>query len=223
MVLYRHLKSQSNEPGRNPPSEALWRAVLFLPAWVLWLLHRLCVSIARRRIRIINEQFTPGLLPEGQNVIYVFWHSKVFMLPLYGRPGKMAALTLLDWKNRIFDRICKFYQIRTVPVRSVTASTRALEHLLRQGYHVALALDGPRGPAGVIRPGALYLAQKTGRPIVCVNLRLRRSLRLHWRWDRLEIPLPLGRGTWTLSPPMEINERNIEEAKQKILEVLPDL
>ena len=213
MVLYRRLKSQL--------SEALWKAALFFPALALWLLH--AAYAATVRWRILNERFTPRCLPPGKNVIYVFWHSKLFVLPLYGSFRGMAALTLLDWKNRIFDQICKFYRIRTVPVRSDAASTLALESLLNQGYHVALALDGPRGPACKIRPGALYLARKTGRPIVCVNLRLNRSVRLLRRWDRLEIPLPFSRGVAALSPPIEVNERNIEEARRKILEALPDL
>ena len=206
MVLYRRLKSQ---------------LAPFLPALLFWLLHR--IVMATVRWRVINDHLLPDRLPPGQNAIYVFWHSKIFMVPPYARSGRMAAFTLLDWKNRIFDRICRLYRIRTVPVRAAVVSTRVFERLLKQDYHVGLALDGPRGPAGTIRPGALYLACKTGRPIVCVNIRIDRSIRLDRRWDRLEIPLPFGRWIGTLSSPIEVNEHNIEEARRKILEALPDL
>ena len=197
--------------------------MLFLPALLLWLLHRCWAATIHLRGRVINPQLLPQRFPPGQNAIYVFWHAKAFMVPYYSRSSRMAALTLLDWKNRLFDRICRLYRIRTVPVRSDAVSARELEKLLREGYHVALALDGPRGPAGVIRPGALYLAQKTGRPIICVNIRIERSVRLRRRWDRLEIPLPFSRGTGTLSEPITAAGRNAEEVRRTILENLPDL
>ena len=196
--------------------------LLFLPALLLWLLHRAWAATIHLRGRVVNARFLPSRLPPGQNAIYVFWHAKLFMIPFYARSSPMAALTLLDWRNRIFDRFCRLYRIRTVTVRSEAASARALEDLLKEGYHVALALDGPRGPAGEIRPGALYLAQKTGRPIICVNIRIERSVRLRRRWDRLEIPLPFSRGTGTLSDPIDAAGRSAEEVRRKILENLPD-
>ncbi len=213
MVLYRRLKSQLRE--------ALWKSGLFLPAFLLWLLYR--VVAATIRGRVINDHLLPGRFPSGQNAIYVFWHSKTFMVPPYAGSRRMAAFTLLNWQNRIFDQICRLYRIRTIPVRSAAASALALEHLLRQGYHVGLALDGPRGPVGMIRPGALYLARKTGCPIICVNIRIDRSIRLRRRWDKLEIPLPFSRGIGTLSLPIAVNKHNVEEARRKILEALPDL
>jgi lysophospholipid acyltransferase (LPLAT)-like uncharacterized protein len=192
-----------------------------LPALFLWLLHR--AWAASVHVRVINAQLLPARLPPAQNAIYVFWHAKLFMIPAYSQSSRMTALTLLDWKNRIFDRFCRLYRIRTVPVHSEAASTRALEELLEEGYHVALALDGPRGPAGVIQPGAIYLARKTGRPIICVNVRIERSIRLRRRWDRLEIPLPLNRVTGTLSDPIDATGLTAEEIRRKILEALPDL
>ena len=213
MVLYRRLKSQLQE--------AFWKAGLFLPALLLGLLHR--VVMATVRWRVINDHLLPDRLPPGQNAIYVFWHSKIFAVPPYARSGRMAAFTLLNWKNRIFDRICRLYRIRTVPVRAVAVATRAFEQLLKQGYHVGLALDGPLGPVGTIRPGALYLARKTGCPIICVNIRIDRSVRLRRRWDRLEIPLPFSRWTGTLSEPIRVTGQNEEEARRKIPHMTPSL
>ncbi len=211
-------------PHGCPPSQpGGGGALFFLPALPLWLLHRAWAATVHRRGRVVNARFLPREFSAEGNAIYVFWHAKAFMVPYYSQSSRMAGLTLLDWKNQVFDRICRLYRIRTVPVRSDAGSTRALETLLNQGYHIALALDGPRGPAGVIRPGALYLARKTGRPIICVNIRIERSFRFRRRWDRLEIPLPFSRGTGTLSNPIYVTDQNEEEARRKILENLPDL
>src|SRR3989338_5832217 len=91
--------------GRRPSQPG--GAFFFLPALFLWLLHRAWVSSIMLRTRVVNARFLPGERDPGQNAIYVFWHSKLFMIPFYARSSRMGALTLLDWKNRLFDRFCR--------------------------------------------------------------------------------------------------------------------
>lgn len=50
-------------------------------------------------------------------------------------------------------------------------------------------MDGPRGPARVSRPGALWLARLSGQPLVVVAAAARPAVRLP-RWDRHLVPLP---------------------------------
>lgn len=63
---------------------------------------------------------------------------------------------------------------------------------LEEGRAVALAVDGPRGPAQEPKAGAAALAARTGRPILLLSA----SARPCWRlgsWDRMEVPWPLAR------------------------------
>ncbi len=190
-------------------------------ASVLWLLYCACYATIRKRV--INGAYHPQLLSPGQNSIYVFWHSKTFMILPFGRHPRVAVLTLLDWKNLVYDWICRFYGYRTVPVRSSAAAGAKLRQLLEEGWHVALALDGPKGPAGEIKAGALYLASKTGKPIVTVNVRVSRSMRIRRRWDRFEIPLPFSLAVGRLSDPIFVRPgEDWEVPRRKIQAALVD-
>lgn len=63
--------------------------------------------------------------------------------------------------------------------------------LVRRGGRPALALDGPRGPAGVAQPGAEAIARRTGAPLVIATVEAP-----GWRlrsWDRFLIPYPFAR------------------------------
>ena len=56
------------------------------------------------------------------------------------------------------------------------------------------AVDGPRGPRGIIKPGLIRIAQLSGTPIVPVFISVDRA----WKaksWDRFLIPKPFCRIT----------------------------
>ena len=64
-----------------------------------------------------------------------------------------------------------------------------LRKLMAQGQGAAFTLDGPRGPARVAQPGAVFLSQVTDHPIVPFHLEASRA----WTaksWDRTQIPKP---------------------------------
>ena len=71
---------------------------------------------------------------------------------------------------------------------------RALLQLKRDmaaGQPAAFTIDGPRGPAQVAQPGAVWLAKVTGNPVVPFHIEASR----HWtlrNWDRTQIPKPFA-------------------------------
>jgi lysophospholipid acyltransferase (LPLAT)-like uncharacterized protein len=72
---------------------------------------------------------------------------------------------------------------------SAHGALRQLAHSLKAGHDVVMTLDGPHGPAGQARPGALWLAQLSGRPLAPAGLAAWPALHTPG-WDRHLIPLP---------------------------------
>ena len=59
------------------------------------------------------------------------------------------------------------------------------------GQPAGFTVDGPRGPARVAQPGAVWLAKATGNPVLPFHLEADR----HWTlnsWDRTQIPKPFS-------------------------------
>jgi len=95
----------------------------------------------------------------------------------------------------------------------------ALKHMaraLRGNEDVFVAVDGPHGPARRVRPGALWLARLTGRPIVPVAMAAWPSLR--WpKWDRHILPLPGARVAGVYGTPVHIGrDDDIDAAAQNL-------
>jgi lysophospholipid acyltransferase (LPLAT)-like uncharacterized protein len=66
-----------------------------------------------------------------------------------------------------------------------------LRHL-GQGRSAVVAVDGPRGPAGHVHPGASVLSAVGRVPVMMVRARARPEVRLR-SWDGFRIPLPFAR------------------------------
>ncbi len=153
------------------------------------------------KIQVCNPELAPQNL-SAPNAIYGSWHSKTFLLLPYCRNSKTVLLTLLDWKNYFYDKLSLSFGYKTIPVTSNSRATiRLLQHL-RQNFHVGLAVDGPKGPRGIIKPGVLYLSSKSKKPLVIISVKCFNSIRLTWRWDRYEIPLPFSKAEIVFNPPI---------------------
>jgi len=85
------------------------------------------------------------------------------------------------------------------PVGGLKEMARAL----KEGCATGIAVDGPHGPARVLRPGALWLARLTGRPIVVVGAAAWPAIRAPW-WDRHLVPLPYSRLALVYGAPITV-------------------
>src|SRR5207247_1418398 len=79
-------------------------------------------------------------------------------------------------------------------------------------------IDGPRGPARVAQPGAVWLAKATGNPVLPFHLEASR----HWTlksWDRTQIPKPFATVAIAVGEPFTVpsdaDDSAIEEARRR--------
>ena len=71
------------------------------------------------------------------------------------------------------------------------------------GKPAGFTVDGPRGPARVAQPGAVWLAKATGNPVLPFHLEAER----HWTlksWDRTQIPKPFSTVALVIGQPFEV-------------------
>lgn len=79
------------------------------------------------------------------------------------------------------------------------AAARAILKGLASGVPLVTALDGPRGPVGVAKPGAAWLARRAGVPIHLLRFPQAPCARAR-DWSRLRIPRPFSRPIAALEP-----------------------
>jgi hypothetical protein len=82
---------------------------------------------------------------------------------------------------------------------------------MRRGCSAAFAADGPRGPARQVKPGLVYLAAKTGAPIVPMRIFYSREKVLDKTWDKYRVPMPFSVASIVYSDPIFADPRATEE------------
>lgn len=160
--------------------------------------------------------------------IYVFWHENI-LVPLYLRGH--CDLAMLLSKHRDADVLARMaYHMGFDCVRgsSNRGSAAALLDMTRRGkrMHLTITPDGPRGPRRKLAIGPVYLASRTGLPIVPLGLGADRP----WRaksWDRFAVPRPFSQVRGIIGPevyiPADLNRDELEVRRQSVERLLTDL
>ena len=134
-------------------------------------------------------------IARGERFVYAFWHCELLPGAVLHRDEGIAVLVSRHRDGEIITRIIErlgYVAARGSSTRGGEAGVRGMLTWASQGLQVAVTPDGPRGPAEQVKPGVLYLAERTGRRLVPIAFAPRPSYRLR-SWDRFHVPWPFAR------------------------------
>ena len=134
-------------------------------------------------------------LARGERFVYAFWHSALLPLAVLHRHEGIAVLVSRHRDGELITRIIErlgFVATLGSSTRGGEAGVRGMLAWAGQDRHLAVTPDGPRGPAEQVKPGALYLAERTGRRMVPIGVAADRT-RAFRSWDRFRVPWPFAR------------------------------
>lgn len=169
------------------------------PAWFR------TVSFAYRPLTsyLVNDR--PELFGDAR-FVYAFWHEHLVVPSyVYARPDT----TVLVGQHRdgeLMSQIHEHLGLKVVRGSSTRGGTAALLRMLRDptaSRHFAITPDGPKGPRRKCQFGVVFLASRTGLPLVPAGFGFSRC----WRaksWDRLAVPLPFSRIRCVSAHPIRI-------------------
>lgn len=144
--------------------------------------------------------------------VFATWHETMIMpLALWGS-RRMLAIASLHGDGDIISNAITQLGWNVVRGSSSRGGASALLRMLRAtDQNLNLTPDGPRGPRRTMSSGAVFLASKLGRPLVCVGYGFDRPWRMR-SWDRFAVPRPFSRGRAVFGPPLRI-PGNLDRAK----------
>jgi len=134
--------------------------------------------------------------------VVAFWHGHQLPMIALHRGLGMVGMASKSRDGEIVAQVLTrlgYGVIRGSTSRGGAAALLACRDAVREGLRPALAVDGPRGPARTVHPGAENLALREGVPVVfgvvdAPGFRAR-------SWDQFLVPWPFARvviryGTW---------------------------
>jgi lysophospholipid acyltransferase (LPLAT)-like uncharacterized protein len=148
----------------------------------------------------------------NQPVIFAIWHNRLLMLPRVFDPcfptrqsfGLISASRDGDLVSVLIER-SGYGTIRGSSSRKGASALRQLVDTLAAGSNVLLTPDGPRGPVYEASQGLVFLAQKTGAPVVPIHMEYSSCWRLK-SWDRFIVPRPFARLRAIFGVPLRVAE-----------------
>jgi lysophospholipid acyltransferase (LPLAT)-like uncharacterized protein len=177
------------------------------------------------RIETVNDDYLFQYLKEGEKLIAAVWHQRIISVIRYASRFRNYQPSVMISQSRdgdlaayIFSRI-HFRPIRGSSSRGGGQALAALVDDLKNHPFAVQVMDGPRGPSGVIKPGLIVLAQKSGVPIMPAYISFSRAWVLK-SWDRTLIPKPFSkiRLRWgqPIVVPREMDDQTFENERRRI-------
>ena len=171
------------------------------------------------------EQYD-AVIRGGRQPIMAFWHGRILPATYYFRRRGIVVITSENFDGEWIARIIERFGYGTARGSTSRGGRKALLQLTREmsnGRPAAFTLDGPRGPARVAQPGALWLAKITGNPVLPFHIESDR----HWTarsWDRTQIPKPFATAAIAIGEPLNVpahaSGADIEAARKDLEERL---
>jgi lysophospholipid acyltransferase (LPLAT)-like uncharacterized protein len=194
-------------PGAERPSGFnFWQKIeigfIGFTGWLLvWLIGTTI------RFRIEGRENLDECREQQQPVILSFWHNQIFCQTFVFRFQQIVVMTSRHFDGEYIAKIIRKFGYGTARGSSTKGAVRALLELkkhLAQGRDVAITVDGPKGPKYRVKPGIVFLARKTGAPIITLHSEPEEYWELS-SWDHFRIPKPFTKALVTIGDPFYVS------------------
>lgn len=189
-------------------------------------LRLLCWTL---RIEELPAGSSRKLFTEGPRAIIAFWHATMLVLVYQGRGQGIRVLISRHTDGEYIARVIKNMGFGVVRGSSTRGGAGAMINMVKEaedGRFLAVTPDGPRGPREAAQSGIIFLAKKTGLPILPIGLGYSNCWRLP-SWDGFRIPKPFSRVVLAFGEPIrvppELGEEELEDCRRKLEKSLNSL
>ena len=170
-----------------------------------------------------------AIVASGRQPVMAFWHGRILPATFYFRRRGIVVITSENFDGEWIARIIERFGYGTARGSTTRGGRKALIQLVHDmaaGKSAGFTLDGPRGPARVAQPGAVWLARRTGNPLLPFHL----EASSHWTvnsWDRTQIPKPFSTVALVVGEPIDVNgdarDEELEATRRALEQRLSDL
>jgi lysophospholipid acyltransferase (LPLAT)-like uncharacterized protein len=207
-TLYRTVTHSRRRMTRA--RRALYAVTVPLGVGVIRLWWRLC-----RVVRVEGAEHLAAALSRAPSLVPCYWHQHQLYCGKYLVEQRTLGLTA-GWlispsvDGELGAMLVRRFGAAVIRGSSTHTGARALrdyyQALVKDGISPVITPDGPKGPRFKFKPGAILLAQMSGRPILPMAYAASRAWLV--KWDKFVIPMPWARVAIALGPPRYVPRSN---------------
>jgi lysophospholipid acyltransferase (LPLAT)-like uncharacterized protein len=161
-----------------------------------------------RVVKVAGVEHLQAALQKAPSLIPCFWHQHQgfcakYLLDERGRGFSVGWLISPSVDGEIGAMLVRRVGGHVIRGSSSHTGARALRDyylaLVQENICPVITPDGPRGPRFKFKPGAILLAQMSGRPMLPMAYAASRASLI--KWDKFVLPWPGSRIVITIGPP----------------------
>lgn len=192
---------------------------------ICWLLHK------SYRYRWYNGEKYDQAKIDGKSHGFVIglWHQNCFASLLSHENKKLNIMMSKSFDGEVIAFVGEKFGLKNIRGSSSRGGKEALRDMIDHvdaGEAAAITVDGPRGPAHVVKNGIISLASRTQAPILPLAVIADRYWSLK-SWDKFRLPKPFARLLVCYADPYLVPENLSVEAwdheKLKLAKTLNEL
>ena len=161
----------------------------------------------------------------GSPPILALWHGRILAATLYFRDRGVIAMTSENFDGEWVARIMRRFGYGAARGSTSHGGARALAQLKRDmaaGHPAAFTVDGPRGPARVAQPGAVWLAGATGHAILPFHIEASKFWTVN-SWDSHQVPKPGSDVAIAIGEPLRVPDTTEATVERKVADLQQSL
>jgi hypothetical protein len=200
-TIYRATTRSSRR--MTPARRLLYRIAVPLGLAIIRMWFRLS-----RQVSVTGVEYLEAALAKAPSVVPCYWHQHQlycakFLLEQRARGLAVAWLISPSVDGELGAMMVRRVGGSVIRGSSTHTGARALrdyyQALTRDKLSPIITPDGPRGPRFKFKPGAILLAQMSGRPMLPLAYAASRAWLI--KWDKFVIPMPFSRIAIAVGPP----------------------
>jgi len=226
-TFYRKVTRSSRT--MTPARRLLYRIAIPLGLAIIRMWWRMC-----RIVRIDGVEHLDAALSKAPSLVPCYWHQHQLFCGKFLVEQRPKGLTV-GWlispsvDGEIGAMIVRRFGGAVIRGSSSHTGARALRDyytaLVKDAVSPVVTPDGPRGPRFKFKPGAILLAQMSGRPMLPMAYAASRAWLI--KWDKFVIPMPFSRIIIAIGAPRYvprvIDAKGIEALQGEMEQVLKTL
>jgi len=184
------------------------------------------------RIRHIDgDEHLTAALAKAPSLVPCYWHQHQLFCARYLLERRSRGLVPGWLISPSVDGELGAMMVSRIGARAIRGSSSHTGARALRDYYVALVKenispivtpDGPKGPRFKFKPGAILLAQMSGRPMLPMAYAASRAWRI--QWDKFVIPVPFARISIAIGEPRYVprvlNAAGVEALQREMEQVL---
>lgn len=182
--------------------------VKILARLIYWFIRLLNFTYRYHFIGLENRRLAEAMNPQ-KTFIYALWHQNL-VGAIFSHIGDKFSMVISESKDgELVAVTCE--NLGHAPARgsSTRGGKKALLEIvknIKSGIPGAISVDGPKGPAKIVKPGVIEVAKLCHCAIVPMSPYASSFWVFHKSWDRFRVPKPFCKIVIVIGKPIVLHE-----------------